>query len=1148
MWTGDGSDREGCGRNPRIVGTAGQTAPVHPPTTAGTPMNLDALTSAELARDFDPRTWDRGARYAGEGRVRDLTVSPGAREVTMTGTVRGTRSYRVIVTLVEDRDGIGVEGDCECPVGWNCKHAVAVLLEAVAPAPALPPSSVPRVPPTRTSPAAVPPTPYLYAPPSAPPPPTWEQVLDAALSAAPRPDAREPLPLALQVEVRAPDPALASQVFPLPPTLLVRPLKRGAKQNWIKSGAGWNDVPTLQHSGRHDREQVAVLAAIRQLRAVAAYYARAADGVDLADLGASVWPLLRQAQELGLPLVTVPPLHEVHLLDGAALDLDVRETDDATQVEAVLRGHPRPPGSRLRVMGEPGHGVLLLEPVEAGKGRWTAHVGPLAGAVDPVVRRLVDRAEPVQVPAEARERFESTYLPALRRSSALVSSDESVRIPDLPVPRAVATVTWRAADRVGLSWRWRYAVGDRVHECGLGSDDDLDGVRDLAAERALLRDVATDEHGRRLLRSPGGVLLPDVLLGTGDVLTFVRHLLPALEAAEGVLVEEHGDRPDYREAVSDPQISFEVVPAGEGEDAETTDWLDLHVVIDVDGEQLPLADVLEALTLEHEVVFLPSGRYVRTDHPALARLAEAVRAAGEVTRGGNGRLRVASYDYGTWGELAELGIVDEQAAQWVRSAKVLTDLTELPEVEPTGLTSQLRPYQLDGFRWLAFLWESGLGGVLADDMGLGKTLQTLALIAHATGRGSGPFLVVAPTSVVPGWVSEAARHTPGLRVRAVEGTAKRRGTTIAEEVDGVDVLVTSYTLLRLEGEDYTKVDWGGLVLDEAHQVKNHRGQTYKAVRMLDAPFRLGLTGTPFENRLMELWSLLSIVTPGLYPWPQQFQDQVVGPVEKRGDENALARFRRRIRPFLLRRTKSLVAADLPPKQEQVLDVTLAPKHRRIYDTHLQRERQEVLGLVDDFERNRIAIFGALTRLRQLSLDAALVDPAQDAVGSAKLDVLVEHLHELAAEGHRALVFSQFTGYLGRVRDRLAREGIGAAYLDGSTRDRGAVIEDFRRGDAPVFLISLKAGGVGLTLTEADYVFVLDPWWNPAVEAQAVDRAHRIGQQKPVMVYRLVATDTIEEKVMELKARKAELFSQVVDGDGALSGAVTAEDVKALFEA
>ncbi len=725
-----------------------------------------------------------------------------------------------------------------------------------------------------------------------------------------------------------------------------------------------------------------------------------------------------------------------------------------------------------------------------------------------------------------------------------------MRLPDLPVPRAVVTVTWRAADRVGLSWRWRYAAGDTARECGLGSDDDLDGVRDPAAERALLRGVAADEHAKRLLRSPGGVLLPDVLLGTGDVLTFARHVLPDLEAADGVDVEEHGDRPDYREAVADPQISFEVVSAdGEGDqDPEATDWLDLRVVIDVDGEQLPLPDVLEALTLEHEVVFLPSGRYVRTDHPALARLAETVRAAGEVTRGDHDRLRVAHVDLGTWAELAELGVVDQQAAQWVRSAQALTDLTELPEVEPTGLVPRLRPYQLDGFRWLAFLWQSGLGGVLADDMGLGKTVQTLALIAHASAQGSGPFLVVAPTSVVPGWVSEAARHTPELRVRAVDGTRRRRGTTIAEEAEGVDVLVTSYTLLRLEGEDYAKVGWGGLVLDEAHQVKNHRGQTYKAVRLLDAPFRLGLTGTPFENRLMELWSLLSIVTPGLYPWPRQFQDQVVRPVEKRGDEEALARFRRRIRPFLLRRTKSLVAADLPPKQEQVLEVTLSPRHRKVYDTHLQRERQEVLGLVHDFERNRIAIFGALTRLRQLSLDAALVDPTQDAVGSAKLDVLVEHLHELAAEGHRALVFSQFTGYLARVRERLAREGIGTTYLDGSTRRRGEVIEEFRRGDAPVFLISLKAGGVGLTLTEADYVFLLDPWWNPAVEAQAVDRAHRIGQERPVMVYRLVATDTIEEKVMELKARKAELFAQVVDGDGALSGAVTAEDVKALFEA
>jgi SNF2 family DNA or RNA helicase len=308
-----------------------------------------------------------------------------------------------------------------------------------------------------------------------------------------------------------------------------------------------------------------------------------------------------------------------------------------------------------------------------------------------------------------------------------------------------------------------------------------------------------------------------------------------------------------------------------------------------------------------------------------------------------------------------------------------------------------------------------------------------------------------------------------------------------------------------------------------------------------------VTGTPFENRLMELWALLSITAPGLYPSPRLFRDTVVSPVEKSGDDAALRRFRTRLRPFLLRRTKELVADDLPPKQEQVLGVDLNPAHRKIYDAHLAKERQRILHLLDDFNDNRVAILSALTRLRQLSLDPGLVDPDDDDVGSAKLDTLVDHIEELAAEGHKALVFSQFTSFLGRARTRLKEAGIDAAYLDGATRDRGAVIESFRDGDAPVFLISLKAGGVGLTLTEADYVFVLDPWWNPAAEAQAVDRAHRIGQTQHVMVYRLVSTDTIEEKVMELKERKAELFAKVVDGEGAMGSTIGADDIRALFD-
>ena len=532
--------------------------------------------------------------------------------------------------------------------------------------------------------------------------------------------------------------------------------------------------------------------------------------------------------------------------------------------------------------------------------------------------------------------------------------------------------------------------------------------------------------------------------------------------------------------------------------------------------------MLAALTRQDEFLVLPSGLYVAVDRPEFDRLQEVVALAAQLRDGEPGRVSVGATDLTVWAELAELGVVDAQAATWVERATALRDLTEIPQPDPVGLTTQLRPYQLEGFWWLAFLHQHGLGGILADDMGLGKTLQVLALVQHAVAGGAtDPFLVVAPTSVVTAWRQQATAHAPGLRV----GVVSRRTHDVAAIARDHDVVVTTYALLRLEREQFAPLHWGGLVLDEAQQVKNHQSKAYAAVRTLDADFRLAVTGTPFENRLMELWSLLSIAAPGLYPAPRRFRDVVVGPVEKDGDAAALDRFRRRIRPFMLRRTKELVAADLPPKQEQVLEIDLAPRHRKIYDTHLAKERQKILGLVEDFDRNRVAIFSALTKLRQLALDPALVDAEHDRVGSAKLDLLADQLTEVTAEGHQALVFSTFTSFLRRVRERLTAEGIATVYLDGSTRDREAVIEAFRRGDAPVFLISLKAGGVGLTLTEADYVYVLDPWWNPAAEAQAVDRAHRIGQDKHVNVYRLVATDTIEEKVMALQGPQGRALRQ-----------------------
>jgi SNF2 family DNA or RNA helicase len=512
-------------------------------------------------------------------------------------------------------------------------------------------------------------------------------------------------------------------------------------------------------------------------------------------------------------------------------------------------------------------------------------------------------------------------------------------------------------------------------------------------------------------------------------------------------------------------------------------------------------------------------------------------------------LSISRFQASLWDDLTDLGVAIDQSARWEQAVRGLSDVSSIDDAEPPEtLRAQLRPYQLDGYRWLRFLWTHQLGGILADDMGLGKTLQALALICHArlVCPEQPPFLVVAPTSVVSNWLSEAVRFAPALRVVCLTESASKRGAPSAETVATADLVITSYSLLRIDNDKLTALDWSGLLLDEAQFVKNHRAKTYQCARRIAAPFKLAITGTPLENSLMDLWALLSITAPGLFPDPDRFSEYYRRPIERNKDATRLRQLRRRIRPLMLRRTKESVASELPPKQEQVVEVELHPKHRRIYQTHLQRERQKVLGLIDDLDRNRFTVLRSLTLLRRLSLDPALVDDAHNGVPAAKVEVLLEDLGELVGEGHQALVFSQFTTFLTRIRERLAEADISYAYLDGRTRNRERVIQRFRDKDASVFLISLKAGGFGLNLAEADYCFVLDPWWNPAAEAQAVDRTHRIGQTKTVMVYRLVAKDTIEQKVMDLKARKEELFASIVGSEALAGASLTAEELRGLL--
>lgn len=1044
----------------------------------------DALTDDYLARFYDPGTLLR-ARACLDGVLGLEAVHETSSSLTVTADVWGTAPtpYAVQFHAEVNETSDWVFSACSCPVARMCKHGAAVALR-------------------------------LRGAPPVPSQPLWEQRL-ARLSTELDRRARSTMSgIRLGLEVSRRPTSRWSRGTPGDFTL--RPVRPGARQGWARSGADWPDLagPTATH--RYVPAQVEALQALhRGLVSMHAYLASGSAPM-LDDYGDRLGPALRAAVAAGVTLVPGTGIGSLALTSGparVAADLTRREAATELTVHAEVDGR-RWRGDLVTPVGRP---VTSLVLVEGDAALLTDLSEPLS---DALAELLV--GPPVVVDPDDHDAFLEALAP-LTRHVQVVSSDGSLEVPTPPRPHLHVTVTWRSSTHAALGWEWAY--GDA--RCDTSSPESLGGVRDPEAERAVLGTVADHLVG---LASVSG----------GDALSLALHDLPHLATLPDVTVTEV-EAPDFRESLSAPEIAFTLAE----HQPDHTDWLDLEVQVSIDGEQVPLPDVLAAVTRGDEFLVLPSGLYVALDRPEFARLHEVVAAAAQLRERDDGRVSVGTTDLSVWAELTELGVVDAQAATWTDRAVALRDLTEIPQPDPIGLTTELRPYQLEGFWWLAFLHQHGLGGILADDMGLGKTLQVLALVQHAVLRGGAdaPFLVVAPTSVVTAWRQQAVTHAPGLRV----GVVSRRTDDVTALARDHDVVVTTYALLRLERDQFVSRRWSGLVLDEAQQVKNHQGKTYAAARAVDADFRLAVTGTPFENRLMELWSLLSITAPGLYPVPRRFRDVVVGPVEKDGDQAALDRFRRRIRPFLLRRTKELVAAELPPKQEQVLEVGLEPRHRKIYDTHLAKERQKILGLVEDFDRNRVAIFSALTRLRQLALDPALVDPDHDHVGSAKVSLLAEHLAEVTAEGHQALVFSTFTSFLARVRERLAADGIPTVQLDGSTRDREAVIEAFRRAEAPVFLISLKAGGVGLTLTEADYVYVLDPWWNPAAEAQAVDRAHRIGQDKHVHVYRLVATDTIEDKVMALKARKAELFARVIDGGGASAHGISADDIRGLFE-
>jgi SNF2 family DNA or RNA helicase len=479
----------------------------------------------------------------------------------------------------------------------------------------------------------------------------------------------------------------------------------------------------------------------------------------------------------------------------------------------------------------------------------------------------------------------------------------------------------------------------------------------------------------------------------------------------------------------------------------------------------------------------------------------------------------------------ELGITPPPGLNALRA--LAGDFDAIPRIAlPSDVTATLRPYQQVGVDWIVWLRSIGMGGVLADDMGLGKTVQTLVALRVVGGRA----LVVAPTSVARNWAAEAQKFVPTLRVCVYHGPKR--------ELDPrADLVITTYAILRLDLDRLKGVEWSTLVLDEAQAIKNPDSQVAQAARALPAAHRLAVTGTPVENRLEELWSAFQFVSPGLLGGRREFRDRFSNPIEA-GDRRAQKALRRRIRPFVLRRLKGEVAKDLPPRTDVVLRCVLSPDERALYESVRALARADVAKLLE--KNGMMQVLEILLRMRQAACHPGLL-PGRTAATSAKLELLLDTLDEVLAEGHKALVFSQWTSMLDLVEPALRARRIAWARLDGSTVDRAGVVARFSAPEGPpVFLLSLKAGGTGLNLTAADYVFHLDPWWNPAVEDQATDRAHRIGQERPVVSCRLIAEDTVEERILALQEQKRGLARAALDEE-ALARGITRDELMALFD-
>ncbi|MEA3276305.1 MAG: SNF2-related protein [Pseudomonadota bacterium] len=1087
----------------------------------------------DLRGAFPPQYLERARRYLQQGRV--LTADYNGVQGQATGRVRGSggRVYQCLVHLGHEPDGSAmVVGQCSCPVGYNCKHVAAVLLK-------------------------------LGEEGSKP---------EASISAA------------LPLEVR----------------------------NWLRRAER-----LAADLSREDPHRLLFLVRREERSGLQRTLVRAAKVRALADGGygkAQDFNISGQSQARFLTaedhriLALVQASHGPSIADGEAVLADAAGTDVLQAIASTGRGHWRDQDgpvlrwdgiragrlewrlgedARLRVVLEadsPGLDLLPLAP--------PCYLDPETGACGPLDTGLGEReagllaAAPVLTPETAAALAET--------------APQTLRGLDLPLPprpkrrrakadRPVPCLRLLSEDLMADLRRHHWNNGlepDWSDTAALCFDYGGIPVDPRDESRVLLRveDGGLVESERNLeaeaaavqaLEAFGFERTPD--LGEGAELRFE---LPDEDPAWLWFMETQAPRlkaEGWRIEI-EPGFRFRVARLGDWQleiaESEGGHWLDLGLGVEVDGERLDLlpllVDLLQRFDLDlsprtlaqlddeatlpvrlddGRLLPMPAGRL----RPILSTLVELYDPQA-LQR--DGSLRLARTQAA---ELAELERADRQLTwsggdavrQWGRRLKDFAGIDKISP--PAGLKAELRPYQQQGIEWLQFLREYELGGVLADDMGLGKTVQTLThlLLEKESGRADRPSLVVAPTSLMFNWRREAERFAPALRVLVLHGPSRRKDF---DALDEQDLVLTTYPLLPRDLDVLAAQQFHLLILDEAQAVKNPRAKAAQAVRAIDARHRLCLTGTPMENHLGELWSLLDFLMPGLLGDERRFKRLFRTPIERYGDDARQDQLRRRVAPFLLRRTKEEVATELPPKTEILREVPLAGDQRDLYETLRLALHEKVRKEVErkGLARSGIIILDALLKLRQACCDPRLValESARKVKGSAKLDLLMTLLPELLEEGRRILLFSQFTSMLDLIEAELMQMGMrqndGFVKLTGRTRNRDLPVDRFQSGEVPLFLISLKAGGSGLNLTAADTVIHYDPWWNPAAERQATDRAHRIGQDKPVFVYKLLTEGTVEQKVAELQARKQALADAMLAGGGAAAGSLSAEDLELLF--